>query len=192
MERCVNNLCITGANPCDKTELCDEEQATCMSLPECYFDQDCDDGIFCNGEEYCIDGSCVSGETPCDSQQVCKEDTDKCLDMIYVQAQSLQEVFWKPFFFKQRCSLLVIDSQGLTHFDNKQSKISLRNYDGEDALEGVTIDAGGVMQAYSRFILMPICITNQARTGKWSVQIETQSTDDDLFIETIEAIFEIK
>jgi len=192
MERCVNNQCRTGANPCGETELCDEQIKTCAPPPECYDDQDCNDGLFCNGEEHCADGSCVSGETPCDSQQVCKEDTDKCLDMTYVQAQSLQQIIWRPFFFKQRCSLLVIDSQGTTHFDSRQSKISLRSYDDEDNPEGITIDASQAIQVYSRFILIPICITSQAKAGSWSVQIVTESIDDDLFVETVEATFEIK
>ena len=38
---------------CDKTRrMCEE-------------DADCDDGLFCNGEETCADGECQAGTNPC-------------------------------------------------------------------------------------------------------------------------------
>jgi hypothetical protein len=192
MERCINNQCRTSAGPCSQDEVCDEQKNTCAPPPECYDDQDCDDGLFCNGEESCLDGSCVSGEETCDAQQACREDTDKCLDLLYVRAQSLQQIFWKPFFFKQQYSLLILDTQATTRFDSSKSTLSLQNNDGAGTPEGVSIDADSVIHLYSRFIIMPICITSQAATGQWSVKIETESTDSDLFIETIEATFEVK
>ena len=30
----------------------------------CSIDEDCDDGLFCNGPETCVDGSCQSGTAP--------------------------------------------------------------------------------------------------------------------------------
>jgi len=54
----------------------------------CVVDEDCDDGLFCNGEELCIDGQCVPGENPCPTDDeifcngeetyVCLEETDEC------------------------------------------------------------------------------------------------------------------
>lgn len=51
----------------------------------CNEDSDCDDGIFCNGEELCIDFLCRTGEPPdCDdgvdcTQDRCDEDLDACV-----------------------------------------------------------------------------------------------------------------
>ncbi len=71
----------------------------------CFENDDCDDGVFCNGQEQCDNGECVAGEDPCaddglycngdefcdesgdecghtgdpcDEDRVCNEDTDDC------------------------------------------------------------------------------------------------------------------
>ena len=53
----------------------------------CATNDDCDDGEFCNGEEYCdIDGSCQAGDPPCpddgvwcNGDETCNEITDQCV-----------------------------------------------------------------------------------------------------------------
>jgi hypothetical protein len=40
---------------------------------------DCDDGIFCNGEELCNMGACAEGTPPC-GDDMCLEETDMCAD----------------------------------------------------------------------------------------------------------------
>ncbi len=42
-------------------------------------DEECDDGLFCNGEEPCVDGECRSGIAPCAAGFDCDEDADACL-----------------------------------------------------------------------------------------------------------------
>ena len=44
--------------------------------PPCDNDDDCDDGVWCNGQERCSlpDGSCVAGDPPCDDEVECTED----------------------------------------------------------------------------------------------------------------------
>lgn len=50
----------------------------------CESDEDCDDGIFCNGQELCVDGMCMPGTPPdCDDGADCTEDScnaesDRC------------------------------------------------------------------------------------------------------------------
>ena len=46
----------------------------------CSADAECDDGLFCNGEETCdADGVCVEGTPPCDPDtEICDEDTQTC------------------------------------------------------------------------------------------------------------------
>jgi len=54
----------------------DDASATIHQLG-CVRDEDCDDGLFCNGEEICVDGTCQQGTEPCPSQ-TCDEDTNSC------------------------------------------------------------------------------------------------------------------
>ena len=44
---------------------------------------ECDDGLFCNGDEACMSGACVAGEDPCEdgiecTVDSCNEETDSC------------------------------------------------------------------------------------------------------------------
>jgi len=42
---------------------------------------ECDDGLFCNGQEVCVDGECRSGISPCAANQSCDEETNECLNL---------------------------------------------------------------------------------------------------------------
>ncbi|OQY25893.1 MAG: hypothetical protein B6244_14630, partial [Candidatus Cloacimonetes bacterium 4572_55] len=46
---------------------------------ECSIDDDCDDGVFCNGAETCVSGACQAGNDPCPGNY-CSEDTDICYE----------------------------------------------------------------------------------------------------------------
>jgi hypothetical protein len=55
-------------------------------VPECTIDADCDDGLFCNGDETCNAGTCEAGTPPacdnglfCDGAEMCDEDADSCV-----------------------------------------------------------------------------------------------------------------
>jgi hypothetical protein len=58
--------------------------ATDLSIRTCIENNDCDDGLFCNGEETCDGGICQSGTAPNCNDGVpctvdsCNEDTDSC------------------------------------------------------------------------------------------------------------------
>jgi hypothetical protein len=45
--------------------------ATIILEPACDVDRDCDDGLFCTGEESCTDGTCSRSEPPCASSIAC-------------------------------------------------------------------------------------------------------------------------
>jgi hypothetical protein len=48
------------------------------SLPDgaCSTDRQCDDGVFCNGQERCVYGTCMAGERPaCDDGNFCTRDS---------------------------------------------------------------------------------------------------------------------
>lgn len=48
----------------------------------CGVDADCDDGLFCNGQEFCDNGGCVPGPAPCNDGVACTDDTcDEALDV---------------------------------------------------------------------------------------------------------------
>ncbi len=48
---------------------------------ECMVDDDCDDGVFCNGAEICTEGACASGAAPC-AEGYCDESADECVDCL--------------------------------------------------------------------------------------------------------------
>ncbi|MFH0712098.1 MAG: hypothetical protein V1889_03235 [archaeon] len=69
---CVGGECIEpscGDGNLDSGEECDDGNVVggdgcdenCLA-EECVVDGDCDDGLFCNGEESCVGGECVSGD----------------------------------------------------------------------------------------------------------------------------------
>ncbi len=69
----------------DELELIgDEPDITEDEPPECLQDQECDDGLFCNGSELCIQESCVPGTSPVLEDDIpCTRDTcDEELDRV--------------------------------------------------------------------------------------------------------------
>jgi hypothetical protein len=81
---CQTNADCDDQDPCT-TDTCDSLQ-NCVNTPIpgcCNFDSDCNDGLFCNGEETCINNACQSGAFPCDDLDPCTTDncnevTDSC------------------------------------------------------------------------------------------------------------------
>ena len=50
----------------------------------CLDDEDCDDGVYCNGAETCVDTLCVAGTEPCPLPDLpyCDEDLDACVECL--------------------------------------------------------------------------------------------------------------
>jgi parallel beta-helix repeat protein len=96
--KCISNVCETETtttqdcnalnnNYCDKTEI-KHDDYTCSSafcvLDQTTTTQECNDGLYCNGQETCSNAACVTG-TPinCDDEIICTSDscneaTDSC------------------------------------------------------------------------------------------------------------------
>jgi len=49
---------------------------------ECLGQNDCSDGLFCNGVETCDEGECIAGSAPCSAQQTCNESNDTCTNPV--------------------------------------------------------------------------------------------------------------
>ena len=65
-DRCVDGECYNDPFACEDTG----------PLLECVADWECDDSIFCNGQEMCVFGQCVAGRPPCEE---CDEGAQECL-----------------------------------------------------------------------------------------------------------------
>ena len=52
------------------------------SCAECTEHYECDDGIFCNGEERCNLGTCQAGGNPCEGWLACNEDIASCVECL--------------------------------------------------------------------------------------------------------------
>ena len=68
-----NGNCLANDFVCPPGRICfnSVSGAACV---ECIVDEDCDDGVFCNGTEICDGFFCLAGTSPCDDDNVCTED----------------------------------------------------------------------------------------------------------------------
>ncbi|MBN2495734.1 MAG: hypothetical protein JXR96_14165 [Deltaproteobacteria bacterium] len=57
---------------CDPGEICTSGSGCAQRF--CALDADCDDGVFCNGEERCEGDLCAGGALPCDDGLACSDD----------------------------------------------------------------------------------------------------------------------
>ncbi len=76
--------CVSSGNPCTPGTVCNEETNGCDQPPGCEVDEECDNGLFCDGAERCVDGTCQPGTAVnCDDEVACTTDscneaTDSC------------------------------------------------------------------------------------------------------------------
>lgn len=76
---CIATYCYVIPNyPCaTQVETCDERNRKCLSHT-CKANSDCDDGVFCNGEEQCVRGVCIPGSASQCHGGICDEVNKKC------------------------------------------------------------------------------------------------------------------
>lgn len=48
----------------------------------CCSDNDCDNGLYCDGEEQCTDGRCTEGQDPCNEDESCDEPQNRCVTLV--------------------------------------------------------------------------------------------------------------
>ena len=154
-------------------------------------DQACDDSVFCNGEEQCIDGKCVDAVEPCEEDEICMEDMAACWDYETLSALCLQKKLSRPSIRSNRCTWLVIKSEGEDNFNATQSIITLAG--PEDNSQGLTVDSARSPSKIRGFIMVPVCIEKDATAGLWSIKIETDgNVADNPFNEVIETSVEVQ
>ena len=94
LEICSDNVCIPGSKPCDDDNICTldscNEDLGCINTPIencCFSDEDCNNDIFCDGEEICLENVCIKGSPPsCDDNDECTDDScdvdsDSCVSV---------------------------------------------------------------------------------------------------------------
>ena len=62
-----------------------------LDAPACTSSAECDDGLFCNGDEECVGGGCRAGAAPCASS--CDESADSCSDCVDEDGDGHEAVF---------------------------------------------------------------------------------------------------
>ncbi len=159
--------------------------------PECTTDADCDNKIFCDGEEKCFSGECAGGETPCSEEDICMEDLDQCWGVEKLTALSLQKTIQKPGIRSQKCLWIVIGCEEKNNYDESASAVVITG--PEESSRGVTIDpARNILKAWN-FILVPVCVEKDAAAGQWTVKIQTDvSSTNKPYKEVIESVFEVE
>jgi hypothetical protein len=71
--------CTDTEQCCEDLECIDGECAEAAPPVPCETDEDCDDGLYCNGVETCVEEVCQAGTEPCEEGQTCDEETDTCV-----------------------------------------------------------------------------------------------------------------
>ncbi len=101
---CTTDSCNSDTGECDfisktcpSAEICDSETGECVPI-RCESDEECDDGVFCNGAETCenlpgLEADCLLGTDPCPDSE-CIEETMSCEETTSGgSAMALQDVF---------------------------------------------------------------------------------------------------
>lgn len=92
IDRCLDGECVHDSIVCeDPNFVCDVDTGSCV----CDEHSDCDDAVYCNGEESCSAGVCQSGEVPCIGVQECDEAEGYC----FTPLEAIQTATWLVFAF---------------------------------------------------------------------------------------------
>ena len=81
-DACTIEICDAETSACAREAMACEDGRFCTGgvCVECGTSQDCDNGLFCDGEETCNNGACENGPPPCASDtETCDEDNNLCL-----------------------------------------------------------------------------------------------------------------
>jgi hypothetical protein len=174
LEICLNNTCVSGESPCGAHDICDERNDRCLpdaAAAECVSDADCDDGIFCNGQETCSGGICFPGSTPCGDDQLCSEEQGQCYEMIVVSSATVVKKTRRPLIVEKRCQWLVLKHEKPVDLALGMTSIMLAGE--EPDFHGVAFDDSRDIAVLGSYIFVPVCIDRDASTGKWHIVIES-------------------
>jgi surface protein len=77
--------------------------------PDCTTNDECDDGLYCNGVESCGDGVCVAGTFVNCGDKICDEVSDSCAQGYFTFRINTSKTGSKVFSFKMSDSDLTVD-----------------------------------------------------------------------------------
>jgi sugar lactone lactonase YvrE len=116
---------------------------TTTTTVDCISDADCDDGLYCNGEESCDqeNGVCVHSGDPCtDSTEVCDEDNDECVTppepSILLRPDFCFQSRWIPLpvFIRIEGTDTLFNTATEVHFNPKSSIVALQFLTGKQSI----------------------------------------------------------
>lgn len=195
-ERCIDRACTVPLSPCSDDEICDEITDTCYteeSYTDCGYDGDCDDGLYCNGEEQCIDGICTAGSAPCGTDQVCNEGLQTCdtnSDITVIRAPTINYKLCKPVFLPKRRTWLLLKADQMVDVTGEDYTVTIEGAGTE--YTGVEFDPNRPIIQFGLYIWVPVWITRDATEGIWRVVITPSlSIPSDEYSEIIESTFSV-
>lgn len=84
---CIRSVCYSlPAYPCDHTEYCDEKKHECIKQ-SCRSSADCNDHLFCNGDESCVNFVCRPDYNTGCFHGICSEMNKTCSTPISLQEE---------------------------------------------------------------------------------------------------------
>lgn len=166
---------------------------TTIYLPppdECAIDSDCNDGLFCNGDETCVNGACVNGDSPCTQDETCIEDLLECRVYEKMEVPAIIKKIYTPMILDKQCPWLAFIDETENDFDYLTSVVRIigagTNY------QGVNLDVSRNTFKIGMYIFVPVCIEQDASPGQWTVEIETDTQiADKLYRYVIEGNIEV-
>ena len=145
---------------CENSDVKDDTPASLSVTPKggevgvvaCVGDLDCDDGLFCNGEELCVEGICEEGSNPCTQDETCDEEDGLCvpISQILLEPESWFQSRWIPV-------ILPLKIKGSnTHFESFSSEVTFNPVNSVWALPPNVKDEETISMV---IFLMPLSLT---------------------------------
>jgi hypothetical protein len=190
VESCSGGFCVSSGSPCGAGEACDEAADTCTptSTLDCTTDSDCDDGIYCNGEEACQNGDCVSSGTPCAAGETCNEQDASCTPIVQSNEAFGIVVTTSPNPARVGETLdveITVTNPGA--FDRNDVVLTLEYPDGLDALRDTMFDgACGGNRWCERFeratFNIGMLVGGKGRTFSLPIQVASDTADGTIIV----------
>lgn len=172
-EICFNSICMPGPRPCSSDTLCSEETTTCESIappPECLTDDDCDDGLYCNGAERCREGVCESGNPACSDSLTCDEQEQQCYRL--QTAQCYPPTIRRPEHQEKRRLTLMLKApepfaEGM--------QVQAVSFQGARRLDtGLYVNYHRMnFFTLASYLFIPVYLEQSTPAGTWQITLET-------------------
>ena len=143
---CVGDL------DCDDNNVCTDDVCVDNICQYTNNTDACDDGLFCNGEEFCVEGICEEGSDPCTQDETCDEEDNLCMPtpQILLEPESWFQSRWIPVVMP-----LKIKGSN-THFESFSSEVTFNPVNSVWALPPNVKDEETISMV---IFLMPLSLT---------------------------------